>query len=287
MGSRQSPIHSVPGAGWPADSALGLAKDEAFRVTSLLNVIAKPALIGWAGKQEGLAYEAALRETILAQPKMLAMLPAELLNTMAGCDKWMGEFLDAVRERKGKMKAAEKKQVEASDIGTACHLWIEWWARKELGQKVREPQVNGTTAMLRDAFIEWADRAEFRPLYVEEKVWSIEHRWAGSLDLAGTIGGEDFTVIDIKSSSGIWPEQKMQVAAYCLGANELFGRGLPVGRIIRLPKTEADYEKLIGLTGEPYEERIIDGEDVITLYQAFLAAKDLYESMKRIQGMEE
>ena len=273
MSTRERITYEIEGAGWPADPSLGLGADEAFRCTHLLGVVNKPALVSWAGKVEGQAWEEALR----------ASLPSFEPAAIASDANWADDFVALVRAAKGKQKAADKRKDEAADIGKRAHAWIEWSLKQELGQDAgKEPACDGPVAGLRDAWLEWRKVRSFVPLATEKLCLSVEDRWAGTLDIMGSVEGRP-TVIDIKSSNGIWPEQCMQVAAYCIGAASLAGRTEVLeGLILRLPKTEESYAKLLEKTGRPFEERYLDQAAVVEHYQAFLAAKELHNCMRRL-----
>ena len=276
--ARERITYEIEGAGWPADPSLGLGPDECFRCTHLLGVINKPALVGWAGKVEGQAWEEALRASLPS------FEPAAMVDpTLCGPEGWAEGFIAQVKASKGKQKAADKRKDEAADIGKRAHAWIEWSLKLEMGQDAgKEPACEGPVAGLRDAWLEWRKLRNFVPLATEKLCLSVEDRWAGTLDILGEVEGRA-TVIDIKSSNGIWPEQCMQVAAYCIGAASLAGRSEVLeGLILRLPKTEEGYAKLLEETGRPFEERYLDQAEVVEHYQAFLAAKELHNCMRRL-----
>ncbi len=53
----------------------------------------------------------------------------------------------------------------------------------------------------------------FHPQFVEQQVWSTRHRYAGTVDALAEIDGK-FGVLDIKTSTGFYPEYNLQTAAY-------------------------------------------------------------------------
>lgn len=59
----------------------------------------------------------------------------------------------------------------------------------------------------------------FHPEFVERRVWSGFHRYAGTVDALASIGGK-FGVLDIKTSTGFFPEYNLQTAAYVLALQE-------------------------------------------------------------------
>ena len=59
----------------------------------------------------------------------------------------------------------------------------------------------------------------FHPEFVEKKVWSNFHKYAGTVDALASFGGK-FGVLDIKTSTGFYPEYNLQTAAYVLALQE-------------------------------------------------------------------
>ena len=281
---------------WKADLGLGLLSGEAFRCTTLLSSLAKPALVGWAMKEEAKAYQAAIRQVFLDRPALVSGFPIASYNTDDGkIDGWLDDFGIQVATARKAIGASERKSAEARDIGTRAHAWVEWWVKGKLLKKKApkpEPGCIGPVATIRNAFLGWVKAEDFLPAYAEEVVFSVQDRWAGTLDLLGRIGPgvrrkRPLVVIDIKSSAGIYLEQKMQLAAYCVGAHEQgLTPELPKGIILRLPKSEDNLRETIEKCGVPYEVRTIEGEEVIEHYQAFLAAKQLYETTRRLTRAE-
>jgi len=70
----------------------------------------------------------------------------------------------------------------------------------------------------------------FHKEFVERQVWSFRHRYAGTVDALATVDGK-FGVLDIKTSSGFYPEYNLQTAAYVSALQEF-----PVKRTIGLPR---------------------------------------------------
>jgi hypothetical protein len=112
-------------------------------VTTILNVIAKPALIPWA---VGLAVE------------HLRKNPEDFDGAKA-----------AHRVRKEK----------AGDIGTAVHGFIEEYAKTGIEPTVEDPQAKKMV----DKFVEWAKEEGIKVLSSEVRLYSETHWYAGTADL--------------------------------------------------------------------------------------------------------
>src|SRR5256712_13080218 len=85
-------------------------------VTTILEVIAKPALGPWYAKEERRYFEAAMLE-VLSRPG--ARDPEYVLNAVAAAVTGV--------------KAADREKQRAATIGTAVHAGIEWHLRRILG----------------------------------------------------------------------------------------------------------------------------------------------------------
>mgnify|MGYP001606268017 FL=1 len=60
----------------------------------------------------------------------------------------------------------------------------------------------------------------FHPEFIERTVWSQRYRYAGTIDALATIDGK-LGVLDIKTSTGFYPEYNLQTAAYATALQEL------------------------------------------------------------------
>lgn len=70
----------------------------------------------------------------------------------------------------------------------------------------------------------------FHKEYVERQIKSLRHRYAGTVDALATIDGK-FGVLDIKTSTGFYPEYNLQTAAYVSALQEF-----SVRRELALPR---------------------------------------------------
>lgn len=103
----------------------------------------------------------------------------------------------------------------AADRGTSVHQIVEQIIR---GQKPDIPEEIAAHVAAYHAFVkEW----EPRYVAVEQMVCSLRHDYAGTFDAVALIGNERW-LIDWKTSSGIYSETALQLAAY--GAAEFIGR---------------------------------------------------------------
>lgn len=222
-------------------------------VTEILDVISKgEALVQWAANQERtLVTEAAcqLYEDLRGLPKPIdgATYAASLANRLTKTKAWRRE-LDA-----------------AAEIGTGAHKMVEWACRKMLGQEVPEPAVKEKSLWAYMAWDDWRKSVDFKPLMMEQQVWSEDHLYAGTFDILGLVGGKR-TLIDLKTSKAIYPTMEIQVAAYARALAEMGHEAPESLLILRLPKKESDPD---------FEAHPVN-ESVDALFSIFLHALAIY-----------
>lgn len=209
--------------------------DDSPSVTTILNSLAKPALIGWAAKEER---------------NMISFLAANLYEklhkiTVEPVSK--EKFIELLLEEAG--KPANRQLLEkAANVGTEVHARIEWEFRGELG-KTRSPEPPAlTSAQAERAFQrwqEWRAKVKLRPIMIEHRLFSQLYGFGGTLDLLAEIETEDgrkfIVVIDFKTGKAVYEEAFLQNIAYRMALKEE-GIDSNGGIIVRLPKYKDDPE---------------------------------------------
>ena len=111
--------------------------------------------------------------------------------------------------------SAEDVKNKSAAEGVLVHAAVQKLA---VGEKVTVPKEVRPAA---EAFQKFnAERKIiFHPEYIERKIWSIRHRYAGTIDAVATVDGK-FGVLDIKTSTGFYPEYNLQTAAYVSALQE-------------------------------------------------------------------
>lgn len=199
------------------------------RITSILNVIAKPALVPWAVKLE----RAHVLDVAAALYQGQHDLP--LLSNEA--------YRKTVTARLG-APAHRQTTKRAQEIGTEAHALVEAKMRIVLGQPgATEPVVSDEALWAAMAAEDWARANQVRPLAIEQTVWSARHRFAGTMDLFATVGAEAAPmVIDYKSGKKIYAEALLQNVAYQCAWIEMGHGPIAGGLIVRIPKDGEDTE---------------------------------------------
>jgi hypothetical protein len=217
-----APVPATPQSSWWRDRFYMIDGLRLPSVTTILDIIAKPALGPWYAKEERRYFETAMLE-VLSRPG--ARDP---------------EFvLAAVAQAVTGVKAADREKQKAAAIGTAVHAGIEWELRWQLGEDAGPaPHLPEAAAWAVESWKDWARSVTLEPLAIERTVYCLECGYAGTLDLYARVKGV-LTVLDWKSGKAIYPEAFLQNLAYRHAAA---GGGLASsqGLIVRLPKHLGD-----------------------------------------------
>lgn len=182
-------------------------------VTTILSVIAKPALINWSANMAADYFKAQIAPGISYDEIQL--------NTI-----W--------KEAKS---AHYKKKVETGDIGTFVHNWVENYI-KGIDQPV--PTNDGLREST-ERFLKWQTDHKVKFLASEQVVYSRVHNYSGTLDFICTIGGR-LVLGDLKTSSGIYDEYWLQTAAYRQARTEEYPQEKYVGQAIIRIGRDGDFE---------------------------------------------
>jgi hypothetical protein len=216
MGTTGTSKHA--GGSWDRSRFYRIEGRELPSVTTVLDVIAKPALGPWYAKEERRFFETAMLE-VLSRPG--ARDPEYVLT--------------AVAEAVTGVKAADRERQRAATIGTAVHAGIEWHLRRALGEDPGpEPQLPDAAAWAVESWKDWAASVDLEPLAVERTIYCLDCGYAGTLDLYARVKCVP-SVLDWKTGRAIYPEAFLQNVAYRHAARRL---GMPStqGLIVRLPK---------------------------------------------------
>jgi len=162
-------------------------------VTSVLEIIAKPALIAWAANKT-----------------------SEYIDQNLPVGQPIDEIMK-MRLVKDCKSAYRKKAQDAADIGTMFHDWVHSYI---IGKNPKIP----TNEMLKKAveqFLNWVKERDVKFIDSERRVLSLMHGYCGTCDFIAKIG-KKLVLGDIKTSTGIWEEYYLQVSAYAHAFMEEF-----------------------------------------------------------------
>ncbi|MEM3356873.1 MAG: hypothetical protein QW166_03495 [Candidatus Bathyarchaeia archaeon] len=214
-------------------------------VTGMLSIINKPALINWAKKEALVLVETALQRRLNGKQSARITLNKS----------WIEDVLKDARKRPDTIKE------EAADFGTQTHEIIN-----AIIQGKEPSQIPDEILAPLNAFKDWWQNSGISLIAGEVPVASIEHGYGGCLDALG-VKGDSYILIDVKTSSGFWPEYALQVAAYNQALKETYGIECFKAIILKLGK------KL------PISFEVKTVADLKLSLKAFLSAKALKESL--------
>ena len=114
------------------------------------------------------------------------------------------------------MDGKDYRQVRdsAADIGTLAHYLIKCHLKKEEPDLKSYSQVNIDKAKKAfEAFLEFEKRNNMQPIIIEQSFVSDKNFYGGTPDWYGKVNGK-LTLVDFKTSKGLYPEMRLQLAAY-------------------------------------------------------------------------
>lgn len=213
--------------------------------TTILGILAKPALIPWAAKMA--------TEYVRSELKLTDKW------------KWSDELPRILEEAKG---AHARKRDDAAESGTDLHALVEAWVRACIQENDGYPKVVEQGLIFE--FTKWAIKENVRFIATETKLYSKELWVAGTVDMVFEKGGKRF-IGDIKTYKKIWDRVPMfQMAGYGIMWREMGNPPVDGHCIICLPKERAfDEENDVMWSFDP------EGDE-----QAFRAAVTLYRALQ-------
>lgn len=170
-------------------------------VTTVLKAENKPALVQWAVDQTA-GYAVANATSLLTHS-----------------EDWGFKFLRFFHKRQAPIEGAEVDihsyyngvRDDAADMGTAIHEWIQ----ADTDERLQFPDTDNHGApfwQMVEAWDAWKVNHDIIPHYTECTVWNEELGYAGTFDGLWEIDGV-MTLMDIKSSRGLYDSTWMQLAA--------------------------------------------------------------------------
>ncbi len=206
-------------------------------VTTTLSRISKPALIQWAAN--------------MACDYVKA-------NHKPDCD------LDALL--KDAKYAHRKKKETAAESGMNIHAYAEaWFKGLPLPELKTDAAKKGS-----EAFHTWLEETKPEVKAAERICFSKQHFYAGTCDFVAVINGE-LCVGDIKTSSGIYPEMRLQTAAYQNALEEELNVQFAARYIVRFDKKTGKFE------AKRFENYFADRD-------AFLACLSLHNALTKMES---
>ncbi|KKL46413.1 hypothetical protein LCGC14_2345790, partial [marine sediment metagenome] len=188
-------------------------------VTTITNVLDKPALIPWA---EGMGIQAmydVAKQWCADNPGILDSIESQLPMFMVQSEG-----------------ASRRKKEDAADIGTETHGIIE--SILDGGK----PDVPDVLTQVIESFKAFWSQANLEIIDAEVMVYSAEHRYAGTIDFVASnkTTGQRW-ILDWKTSNGLYKETTLQLAAYGHAYDEMHGGNSPWGVGLMAVRLGKDY----------------------------------------------
>lgn len=178
-------------------------------ITTILGVIAKPALIQWAANM-ACDY---VREKVVDP---ISNLPKGEVADMFSILQTLPDVLEEARY------AHTKKKEKAGEEGTSIHEQIEKLikASLQLDGKLEAYMIQEDMPEQVKEFVQWAIVNNVKFLGSEVRLCSQKLYVAGTADFIAEVNGK-LMVGDVKTSSAIYPEHIWQATAYAFMAREM------------------------------------------------------------------
>jgi hypothetical protein len=158
-----------------------------------------------------------------------------VINSLDNCVGMSAPVWKATRAQAA--SARDRKLDEAADLGNLVHFWLESYIKHKLGlnDMPAEP-TNPITARSIKRFKQWEKANDVDWVLSEQRVYSKEYHYTGTLDAVAVIN-RILTVVDFKTSKRVYDEHRFQTAAYAIALEEEFDDKIEQRMVIRLSKT--------------------------------------------------
>ena len=222
------------------------------RVTTVLGILGKPALVPWATK------------TALAQCE-------EALLKRTGAHITHAEITDIIKEARKKPDQARDK---AADFGSLAHASIENYIRTS--NMPSEPELQRVVS----AFEEWRTTNGLSIEISENLVWDEMLGYGGTVDAVGykqiplgTTSTANVLILADWKTGGLYREAYLQVAAYAHALEVMTGEIVQEAWTVRIPR-DAPKE------GEPsFQAHKLTRQHILDNFELFKNALSLYKML--------
>lgn len=131
----------------------------------------------------------------------------------------------------------DKVKDATADLGTRVHEAIDAYI---LG---KEPVLDDESVIGFTNFINWLGEEKIRIISGDIPVASPEYGYGGRLDAVGVNDKGEILILDWKTSNALRDEYPLQVGAYALAFEEVYGLHISGAKVVRFGKTDpADFE---------------------------------------------
>lgn len=114
-------------------------------------------------------------------------------------------------------KESQRKKTEAAKSGSVVHEILSGEEFRSTGDDLRDAEVLRKASEAR----EWLANNEIEFLHIERPIYSRRYRYSGRLDGIARVGGV-LSLLDWKTGKSVYPEFRLQTAAYVHAFEEEF-----------------------------------------------------------------
>lgn len=226
-----------------------VAVPSASKITEMVH---KEALVQWAANMTVVSLQTAL-EIAPETPRDQMVKPCTVQDMITYCE--------AARLYHRKVKE------DAADIGKLAHGFLEGYLKSLIRKDAQHcallpDNVNAVNCI--HAGLDWMEKHNVRPLQCEQAIFSREHGFTGRFDWIAMVTacgdpkccpftGDTVAMGDFKSSSGLYPTYRAQLAAYRAAWEEEHpDKPIGVCILLRLGKYDGEFETLT-ITQEEFD----------------------------------
>lgn len=190
---------------------------------------------------------------------------------------WNKELLMAWSRKMG-MAGLDPNAVkdQAADTGSLCHDMIDCHIKGvecDLGQYSFDAIAVAATGL--EAYKEWEARQTIEYMFNEVSVVSEEHQYGGTFDCIAKVDGI-VSLVDFKTSKGVYADHIIQLAAYKKAIEESMGIVIEQCILIKIPK-DMQEDSVV----KPF---FIKSEIIESGFNVFKVLLDLEKARKIIEG---
>lgn len=201
--------------------------EEIISVTKVISVINKPALINWASNMA------------------IDYVSSQIEPGVAYDEIQLATIFDKGR------KAHYDRKVEAGNIGTLLHKWVENYIRGENPGMPVNPELKESVLK----FLIWVKKHKVKFLLSEQVIFSKQYKYSGTTDFICTIDDKMY-IGDLKTSNGIYPEMFIQTSAYRNARSEEFPEEKYSGQLIVRVGKDGTFEFAVCRDDGMYEKML-------------------------------
>ena len=206
------------------------------RVSTILGVINKPMLVGWAKRMTLEKVEEVLRNDAV-RDELVALHSDGNGDSQAIYEGWVERLIGAAK------KASDERRDAAADRGTGIHEEV----RAALELQETDYSTVSTSAECEQA-IQFVEDTGITVERLEMTVWDPSVTVAGTCDAVGWDAEGKLIIWDWKTGSGPWPEMALQLGAYAEMLEGMTGEMVTHAYIVKLMADRYEVHEVQDLT---------------------------------------